>query len=243
VTRLGVNIDHVATVRQARRGDRPDPVEAALEAVRAGADGITAHLREDRRHIQENDLYRLKQELSVPLNLEMAATKEILSFAEKLKPDWACLVPERRAELTTEGGLAVSSIAPSLKEAVARLHGAGVKVSFFIDPVLEDVSATVDLGADAVELHTGTYARLWEEKNPSTELNRLERAARAAVTSGLLVNAGHGLDYENVPALLQQFKFNEFNIGFSIVARSVFTGIHSAVHEMKEIMRSVCVEF
>ena len=244
MTLLGVNIDHVATVRQARRELFPDPVEVALEAVRHGAEGITAHLREDRRHIQDADIERLKEMLSAPLNLEMAATDDILKVAERVKPAWSCLVPEKRQELTTEGGLDVAGSEERLSKAVARLKKGGTRVSFFIEPDLKSVEASVRCGADAVELHTGDYARLYRqgEKAAAPEIERIRRAAEAAKSKGLLVNAGHGIDYDNVEKLGGVFGFHEFNIGFAIIARALFVGIGQAVREMKGRMANVCVE-
>lgn len=236
MTLLGVNIDHVATVRQARRESFPDPVDVAVEAVRHGAEGITAHLREDRRHIQDADIERLKSTLSAPLNLEMAATDDILKVAERVKPAWSCLVPEKRQELTTEGGLDVAGMEDRLSKAVARLKKGGTRVSFFIEPDLKAVEASVRCGADAVELHTGDYARLFREggKAASAEIEKIRRAAEAAKSKGLLVNAGHGIDYDNVEKLGGIFEFHEFNIGFAIIARALFVGIGQAVREMKD---------
>ncbi|MBV9080624.1 MAG: pyridoxine 5'-phosphate synthase [Elusimicrobia bacterium] len=244
VTLLGVNIDHVATVRQARRERMPSPVEAALAAVKGGADGITAHLREDRRHIQDADIEQLRERLSVPLNLEMAATEDILRVAERVRPAWTCLVPEKRQELTTEGGLDVAGQKGRIAEAVKRLHAAGVKVSLFIEPTVAAVDASKAAGADAVELHTGVYARVYQEGRSAlaSEVRRIAEAARRARESGIIVNAGHGLDYENVAELARVFPFHEFNIGFAIIARAVFSGLESAVHEMKEKMAAVCAE-
>jgi pyridoxine 5-phosphate synthase len=236
MTLLGVNIDHIATVRQARRERFPDPVEAALEAVRGGADGITAHLREDRRHIQDADIERLKTELSVPLNLEMAAAEDILKVAERVRPDWVCLVPEKRLELTTEGGLNVVGSEDRLKDAVRRLHTGGTRVSFFIEPELATVEASARCGADAVELHTGVYARISRETaaDPRREIDRIVAAARSGQSKGLLINAGHGLDYANVGAIHAAHPFNEFNIGFAIIARALWVGLRTAVGEMKD---------
>ena len=244
MTLLGVNIDHVATVRQARREAFPDPVEAALAAVKGGATGITAHLREDRRHIQDGDIERLKLKLTVPLNLEMAPSDEILQIAEQVKPDWACFVPEKRQELTTEGGLNVAGMEDRLSVAVARLHKKGTRVSFFIEPEAIAVESSARCGADAVEFHTGLYARL-SRSNPAEarlEIDRIRRAAEAAREKKILVNAGHGIDYDNVAPLAEAFKFHEFNIGFAIVARSLFVGMEQAVREMKERMATVCAE-
>ena len=238
MTLLGINVDHVATVRQARREMFPDPVEAALAAVNAGADGITAHLREDRRHIQDSDIERLKTRMAVPLNLEMAVAEDILRVAERVKPSWACIVPEKRQELTTEGGLDVIAMEPELTRAVARLHKGGTRVSFFIEPDSAAVAAAQRCGADAVELHTGVYARLAKEGPGAArqELERLRRAAEDAAGRKLVVNAGHGIDSDNVGPLLAAYQFHELNIGFAIVARALFIGIAEAVREMKSRM-------
>lgn len=243
-TRLGVNVDHVATVRQARRACTPDPVQAALDAVRGGARGITAHLREDRRHIQVHDIERLKKKLSVPLNLEMAAVPSIINIAKRIRPHWVCLVPERRAELTTEGGLNILWQANHLKSSIATLHRKGIKVSVFVAPTLETVRQAVDLKADAIEIHTGHYATLFDKNysKAKTELNKIHQAALLARRLGLIVNAGHGLDYENVGPLAKIFAFHEFNIGFSIIGRALAVGMTNAVSEMKEIIEKTCAE-
>jgi len=241
VTLLGINIDHVATLRQARRESFPDPVAAALAAVEAGATGITAHLREDRRHIQDDDIRRLKDKLSVPLNLEMATNDGILTVAEAVRPGWVCLVPEKRQELTTEGGLDVTGQESRILQVIDRLHRVGTKVSLFIDASAETVAASRRVGADAVEIQTGGYARDFR-KDAGLELGRIVEAAQAARSAGLIVNAGHGIDYENVGPLLRAFAFHELNIGFSIVSRAVMVGIGQAVREMKGRMSTVCAE-
>jgi len=236
---LGVNIDHIATLRQARKETFPDPVEAAKAAIKGGAGGITAHLREDRRHIQDADI-RLLKKLPVPLNMEMAANDDILRVALNVKPAWACLVPEKRSELTTEGGLDVEGNRSRLARAVRSLHGDGIKVSFFIEPDVRVVRLAGELGADAVELHTGRYARLWDEKAAlplKKEVSRIQASARLGQDWGLLVNAGHGINYDNVATLARVFPFDEFNIGFAIVAHAVFVGMERAVREMKKRMR------
>ena len=233
MAKLGVNIDHVATLRQARKGTRPDPLEAAREAVRGGADGITVHLREDRRHIQDSDLRRLKQAVRRPLNLEMALHPEIIRIARKLRPEKACLVPERRQEITTEGGLDAVKNRQILRRVIPSLQSKGIEVSLFIDPEIRQVRSASALEADAVELHTGAYANAGPRKKPA-ELTRLRRAALEAHRLGLKVNAGHGLDYKNTPAVARLPYIDELNIGHSIVARSVFVGIHRAVQEMKK---------
>lgn len=241
-TLLGVNIDHVATLRQARNEGFPDPVLAAHAAVQAGADGITAHLREDRRHIQDDDVRRLKSELSVPFNMEMAATPEIVAIAEKIKPAWVCLVPENRRELTTEGGLDVWAGRLELEEVIKRLQGAGIRVSLFVEPDVQTMEISKEVNADAVELHTGVYARCCRKnrRDIGVELDRIKNAAQKAAELKLLVNAGHGIDYENADALLKVYSFHEFNIGFAIVARALFVGFPQAVQEMKNKMRNLC---
>jgi pyridoxine 5-phosphate synthase len=235
--RLGVNIDHVATVRQARKQGVPDLLSAARAAIDAGADGITAHLREDRRHIQDDDMHRLKKELSVPLNMEMSIAPEILQIALNVKPDWACLVPEKREELTTEGGLDVNAKFDEVARVVARLKQNGTRVSLFVQPDVETMRLSKKAGADAVELHTGHYARVFRvESDRNAELARIKAAALEAESLGLTVNAGHGIDYENGATLLSAYAFHEFNIGFSIIARSLFVGLPAAVREMKTLM-------
>jgi len=236
--RLYVNIDHVATVRQARRTDEPDPVRAAVLAELGGADGLTVHLREDRRHIQDRDVRVLAQTIRTPMNLELASSSEILDLACELRPWQATLVPEKRQEVTTEGGLAMSDAdqRAATGRAVARLSEAGVRTSLFIDPEEEAVRACADLGVDAVELHTGEYANArGAERN--IEVDRLRAAATLARSVGLAVHAGHGLTYENVTPVAAIEEIEELNIGHSIVARSILTGIEAAVREMAEIMR------
>ncbi len=243
-TRLGVNIDHVATVRQARLGFFPDPVEAALDAIRGGAKGITAHLREDRRHIQDHDLVRLKKQISVPLNMEMAATPAIVKIAKKIRPAWVCLVPEKRTELTTEGGLDAVRNARALKAAISTLHASGIKVSLFIAPSVPMVMQSLHLKADAIEIHTGRYADVFKRNRSQTkkELIKIKRAAVLAAELGLTVNAGHGLDCDNIGPLTKIFPFHEYNIGFSIVGRALKVGMTKAVKEIKEIIDSTCAE-
>lgn len=234
--KLGVNVDHVATVRQARRTAYPDVVEAALAAERGGADGITVHLREDRRHIQDADVVALLQRLSTKLNLEMAATTEMIGIACRLRPADVCLVPERREELTTEGGLDVAGAIDVVGAAVSRLKNAGVRVSLFIDPKEEQIAAAVQVGADAVELHTGAYADANAGEERSAELERLRRAAALAHDRGLLVNAGHGLTLDNVGSVAALPEIMELNIGHGIVARALFVGMEEAAREMKRCM-------
>ena len=235
MTRLGVNVDHVATVRQARMIDIPDPVEAALLAEQAGADLITVHLREDRRHIQERDVARLRQRLTAKLNLEMAGTPEMTRHALALKPDDACLVPERREELTTEGGLDVAAHAEQLREAVSRLRDAGIRVSLFVDPDPKQLEASRELGADAVEIHTGTYCNAAGER-AERELEAVRRAAASAAGLGLEVHGGHGLNAGNVTPIAAIEEIVELNIGHSIVARSIMVGMVQAVKEMKALI-------
>ena len=232
--RLGVNIDHVATVRQARRAELPDPVEAALLAEKAGADGITVHLREDRRHIQDRDVDRLRQKVRSKLNLEMAVTEEILTKAETLHPDDACFVPERREELTTEGGLDVVGQLAKVREGVGRLQRQGIRVSLFVDPAESQIKASHDAGAHAVEIHTGRYCEAHEKRQE--ELVKICRAAALAHQLGIEVHGGHGLNYENVIPIAQICEIVELNIGHSIVARAVMVGMEQAVREMKELL-------
>lgn len=236
--RLYVNIDHVATVRQARRTDEPDPVRAAVFAEMGGADGITVHLREDRRHIQDRDVRLLVQTLRTPMNLELAATSEILELTCELGPVQATLVPEKREEVTTEGGLSLADEAQRdpTGSALRRLSEAGIRTSLFIDPDEDAIRASLDLGTDAVELHTGEYANTRGEER-AAQLARLARAAELGRALGLAVHAGHGLTYENVTPVAAIEELEELNIGHSIVSRAVLTGLESAVREMAEIMR------
>jgi len=239
---LGVNIDHIATIRQARyREDQenpnvePDPVAAALVAEKAGAKGITAHLRDDRRHIQDRDILRLRECVTTKLNLEMGVTEEILRIALEILPDDVCLVPENRREVTTEGGLDCRGNLDVLRPAVARLRGRGIRVSLFIDPDAEQVESAADLDADFVELHTGAYANA-AGAEADRELLRLQSAAALAVNCGLRVNAGHGLNYRNTPAILGLAGLEELNIGHSIVSRAVVVGLDQAVKEMCSVI-------
>lgn len=232
MVKLGVNVDHVATLRQARGGKVPDPLAAALEAEKGGADGITVHLREDRRHIQESDLGRLKRALRRPLNLEMALHPEIVKIALRLRPQKVCLVPEKRQELTTEGGLDARQKRSLLKRVVPRLAKKGIEVSLFIDPSISQVRVAKEVGARAVEFHTGSYANAGRVKRQA-EFVRLKGAAIVAHQLGLKVHAGHGLDYENIRPLVHLPHLREVNIGHSIVARSVLVGMRAAVREMK----------
>ncbi len=234
---LGVNIDHVATIRQARRAAEPDPVWAAVQAELAGADGITVHLREDRRHIQDRDVRCLRQTVRCKLNLEMAAVEEIVGIALELRPEQATLVPERRQEITTEGGLDACGAGRELAEAVRRLTGAGIGVNLFIDPDPAQVEAAVRCGASGVEFHTGGYA-LAAGDAVAGRLDGIRDAARAAAAAGLFVAAGHGLTYLNVRPVAAIPEVEELNIGHSIISRAVFTGLGQAVREMKALMDS-----
>ncbi len=234
---LGVNIDHVATIRQARGTLYPEPIQAAIVAEGAGADAITMHLREDRRHIQERDVEMLRSILQTRMNLEMAVTAEMLDVAERIKPHDCCLVPERREELTTEGGLDVSGQRSKVSEACARLTEAGVRVSLFIDPEAEQIEAARECGAPVVELHTGAYADAGDDATRLEELRRIARCVALGQQAGLQVNAGHGLHYHNVGAIARLDGVRELNIGHAIVARAIFTGLDEAVREMKRLMR------
>lgn len=239
--KLGVNIDHVATLREARyRGSEqgePDPVAAALMCEAAGAHGITAHLREDRRHIQDRDVWKLRELIKTRLNLEMANAPEIVGIALKLKPGIVCLVPERRQEVTTEGGLDVAGNLEALKETRKKMNDAGIEVSLFIAPDAAQVEASAKVGAQFIELHTGAYAEHFGEAQArDRELERLIAAAKQARASGLQVNAGHGLNYENLPMLHKVPHLVELNIGHSIVSRSVSVGLPQAVREMLQLM-------
>lgn len=235
VIALGVNVDHVATVRQARRGRHPDPVHAALVAEQSGADSITMHLREDRRHIQDQDLFALQGLMQTHINFEMAVTDEMVGIALKLKPADCCLVPEKRQEITTEGGLDVRGGMTAVRAATQTLVRAGIRVSLFIDPEESQLEAAVEAGAQAVELHTGRYAESSGGQR-AVELRRLVRAAHTGAEMGLRVNAGHGLDYHNVQPVAAIPEIVELNIGHAIVARSMFSGMAAAVREMKALM-------
>ncbi len=232
--RLYINIDHVATVRQARRTDEPDPLEAAALCEAAGADGITVHLREDRRHIQDDDVERLAPAVRV-LNLELATSAEIVGLACRLRPYQATLVPERREEITTEGGLDLSRPNPRLREAIRRLDEGGIRVSLFINPETATLDAAKDLGVPAVELHTGRYAHTWRQDDRA--LGELRRAAGHAADMGLFVHAGHGLTYQNVTPVAAIAEIEELNIGHSIVSRAVMVGMRAAVEEMARLVK------
>ena len=234
--RLGVNIDHVATVRQARRGSEPDPVTAAGIAELSGADGITVHLREDRRHIQDRDLEVLARVVKTRINLEMAATPEMVGIAARLRPFSATIVPEKRQEITTEGGLDVVGLSGALQGAVRELRGAGIVVSLFIDPDLAQVRAARAVGADAIEIHTGSYCAAFQAGRHAGELETIRAAGAYGSGAGLKVLAGHGLDLRNIVPILALPEFEEFNIGHSIIARAVFVGLGQAVREMADLI-------
>jgi pyridoxine 5-phosphate synthase len=239
---LGVNIDHVATLRQARGTLYPEPIQAALVAEQAGADGITAHLREDRRHIQDRDIILLKELIHTRLNMEMGVTDEMVAIALKIQPYACCLVPEKREELTTEGGLDVAGNLKRMQWACDTLNNTGIEVSLFIDPELAQIDAAVDVGASVVELHTGCYA---DAKNPlqqRDELERLKAAALYAHSAGLQVNAGHGLHFYNVAAICAIPEIVELNIGHSIIAQALFSGLAQTVKDLKYIMRQARAE-
>ena len=233
--RLGVNVDHVATVRQARRVDVPDPVEAALLAETAGADGITVHLREDRRHIQERDVQLMRERIHTKLNLEMAVTPLMVAFAENVRPDDACFVPEKREELTTEGGLDVASHRQKIREAVQRLQGIGLRVSLFIDPQPAQIEASREAGAHGIEIHTGAYCNAVGIERDK-QLQAIVEAAKLAQGLGLEVHGGHGLNYDNVLPIGKIPEMVELNIGHSIIARAVIVGIEQATREMKDLL-------
>lgn len=237
--RLGVNIDHVATIRNARGGQHPDPLRAAHLAVDAGADGITAHLREDRRHISDDDITRLKRELTRPLNLEMAPTDEMLAIALRHLPNACCLVPERREERTTEGGLDVAGGGTQLQKVVAGLKSAGIRISLFIEPDPHAVEASAKIGADIVELHTGAYcdkALVDDAAGVAYEIGRLERAARLASAAGLDVHGGHGLTFNTVGAVARVPEIVELNIGHFLIGEAIFGGMYAAVTRMRKLM-------
>ncbi len=233
---LGVNIDHVATVRQARRTDEPDPVWAAVQAELGGADGITFHLREDRRHINDRDARLLKETVATKLNMEMAAADEIVAIAAELRPDQCTLVPERREELTTEGGLDVVGHRERMTRVVSRLREVGIVMSAFIEPIEDQIVASAEVGFEGIELWTGGYAHATSDQDRGAALEVLRRAIAVGAEQGLAVHAGHGLTYRNVAPVAALPGFVEFNIGHSIVARSVFSGLASAVREMKALL-------
>ncbi|MFC1567112.1 pyridoxine 5'-phosphate synthase [bacterium] len=233
--KLGVNIDHVATLRQARRGSVPDILEAALTCEKAGADSITVHLREDRRHIQDADVYLLNKNINTRLNLEMALSDEIINAACDVKPHNVCIVPEKREELTTEGGLDVQKFKEKTASAIEKLKAKNIVVSLFIEPDEMQIRTAKELGADAIEIHTGKYANL-TGADCTKEFEIIKHASKIAVDLGLELNAGHGLDYENVKPIAEIYGMNELNIGYSVICESVFTGLESAVRKMKGLI-------
>jgi len=233
---LGVNIDHIATVRQARGTRYPDPVQAAIDAEEAGADGITLHMREDLRHIQARDVRLIKNVLQTRMNLELAVTDAMLEFAEEILPEHSCFVPEKRAEITTEGGLDVLGQFEVVERAVKRLQQFGSEVSLFIDPEIEQIDAAVELGAPVIELHTGCYADATSSATQERELERIKIAAKHAASRGLIVNAGHGLNYHNVKPIAAIGELHELNIGHAIIARALFCGLKDAVRHMRQLM-------
>ena len=234
---LGVNIDHIATLRQARGTRYPDPVQAAIEAEEAGADGITLHMREDLRHIQARDVRLIKQVLHTRMNLELALIPAMLDFAEEIAPEHICFVPEKREELTTEGGLDVITHQKVVESAILRMKAMGSEVSLFIDPDFGQIKAAAEVGAPAIELHTGCYADATHFEEQSHELQRIKRAAEYAAGLNLIVNAGHGLNYHNVKPIAAIHELNELNIGHAIIARALFSGLKEAVRQMRQLMR------
>ena len=236
--KLGVNIDHVATLRQARGGREPDPVGAAILVELAGADGLVVHLREDRRHIQDRDFLLLKDVVNTKLNLEMAADDTVAKIALNVRPDLVTIVPERRKELTTEGGLAITENRERLQAIIQLFHDSGIPVSLFIDPDLTQVRAAHKINADGIELHTGRYANTRHSKEQQTEFEHLSQTAKLGAKLGIGISAGHGLNYQNVKRLTQIPEISEFNIGHSIIARAVFVGLGQAVREMKNLVSS-----
>jgi pyridoxine 5-phosphate synthase len=237
MARLGINIDHIATIRRARGGVEPEPVAAAAIAELAGADGIVVHLREDRRHIQDRDLKILRQTVQTRLNLEMAATDEMIAIALSVKPDMCTLVPEKREELTTEGGLDVRMNLPSIEKAVQRLQDGGIIVSLFIDPDPDQVKAANKSGADYVEIHTGSFAEAKDSKSEDQELIKIENAVKLSAKLGMGVNAGHGLNYTNIKKICALGGIEEFNIGHSIISKAVLVGLDRAVRDMIDIVK------
>ncbi|MCF6249955.1 MAG: pyridoxine 5'-phosphate synthase [Methylococcaceae bacterium] len=235
---LGVNIDHIATLRQARGTKYPDPVQAALIVEQAGADGITAHLREDRRHIQDRDIYLLKDVIHTRLNLEMAVTDEMIAIALDVKPAACCLVPEKRAELTTEGGLDVAASPERMKKVCQTLAGTGIEVSLFIDPEAKQIDAAFNAGAPVIELHTGCYADAENADQQRQQLSRIQQAAEYAHSKDLQVNAGHGLNFHNVEDICRIPQIVELNIGHSIIAQAVLSGLNQTVRDLKELMKN-----
>jgi pyridoxine 5-phosphate synthase len=233
---LGINVDHIATIRQARGTTFPDPAHAAAVAEHAGADGITIHLREDRRHIQDRDVYVMAKTIQTRMNLEIAVTEEMLAIALEVKPAYVCLVPEKREELTTEGGLDVIGNEAKIADAVARLSAAGIKVSLFVDAIEAQLDASVRVKAPYIEIHTGAYAEAENDHQQAIELERIKQGAAYAHSKGLIVNAGHGLNYHNVKPIAAIEEFYELNIGHAIIARAAIDGLDKAVRDMKRLM-------
>ncbi len=235
--KLGVNVDHIATLRQVRLTRYPDPCYAALLCQEAGADSIVAHLREDRRHIQDKDIFAIKKAISIRLNMEMSIAEDIVKVAVKLKPQQATIVPERRKELTTEGGLDVIGLGRRLKRVVDKLEGAGIEVSLFIEPDIEQVKASYDMGIKMIELHTGRYAEATSKREIRAELRKIIKSAEFAYGLGMVVNAGHGLHYENVKPIVEIPEIEELNIGHSIISYAVLFGLKKAVKDMLKLLR------
>ncbi len=236
---LSINIDHIATLREARKGIEPDPVAAALLVELGGADGITVHLREDRRHIQDRDLHLLKEVIKTKLNLEMAATAEMQRIALDIKPQLITIVPEKREELTTEGGLDVNSDRETLEKFIDRLHEGGLKVSLFLDPDPAQVKSAKLIGADYVEIHTGSFSEVWGSREGDEAFSKIDDAVKLAANLKLRVNAGHGLNYQNIKDVASIKEIEEFSIGHSIISRSVYVGLKKAVREMVELIKNV----
>jgi pyridoxine 5-phosphate synthase len=234
---LGVNIDHIATLREARGGNEPDPVEGALICEKCGCNGITVHLREDRRHIQDKDVFAIKDVIRGKLNLEMALSDEIINIAKKLKPDQATIVPEKREEITTEGGLDVRKNMLKIKATVKLFHDQDIQVSLFVEPDIEIVELSKECGADFIEIHTGSYCNAVHNEEIGKEINRIYNAADHAAKVGIKVNAGHGLNYKNIMPVLKTRGLVELNIGHSIISRSVFVGLSKAVEEMLDLLK------
>lgn len=235
--RLSVNIDHIATLRQARRGIDPSPVFGALEALRAGADGITFHLREDRRHIQDSDVHEIKKQIKAPLNFEAGLAPDIIEIILDIEPHETTIVPENRQEITTEGGLNVIANKERLLKVIPRLKAKKIQVSLFVEPSEEQILACKEIGADAIELHTGRYSNLKDPKEIQKEFDAIKKMAELAKKMGFVVHAGHGLDYKNVAAIAQIQAIDELNIGHSIISRSVFNGVYESVREMLKIVK------
>lgn len=237
MAKLGINIDHVATLRQARRELEPDPVSAAIISEKAGCDSIVAHLREDRRHINDDDVAELKRKIKIRFNLEMSTSEDIVKVAMKIKPDQATLVPEKREEITTEGGLNVRINLKKISEVIGKLHSKGIKVSLFVDPQIKQLEASKKAGAGIIEIHTGRYANAKGSKDIKRELAAIINAVKIGRELGMVVNAGHGLNYINVKAIAAIKEIEELNIGHSIISHSVFVGLENAVKEMLAIIR------